>query len=211
MEQLLQLDTQWFLWINSHHCTFLDWVLWTASQSWCWGIATILFLALVPLRYEPKKLLYIAIGIALCFLLSDRISVLCFKNQFCRLRPCHAIENVRMFRTHCGGQYGFVSSHAANIFALAMFFSLWYRKRTRLKSTTGNNQQGPPPHRLRYIVPIATFGWALIVGYSRPYLGKHYPGDVICGAILGLVIGVAVWLIIGAIEKWWQHQKFKAK
>lgn len=42
-------------------------------------------------------------------------------------------------------------------------------------------------------------------------MGKHYPGDVICGAILGLVIGVAVWLIIGAIEKWWQHQKFKAK
>ena len=178
---MLDLDTQLFWWINQHHCTAADWLLWIASQHWSWAIVLVAAFCFFTLRYEPKRCYLVLLGIILCFLLSDRISVLCFKDVFCRLRPCHALEGVRMFRTSCGGLYGFVSSHAANVFALAMFFALRYRRKSHLPA-------------------ILLFLWACIVGYSRPYLGKHYPGDVICGALLGLLIGTLVFFIMQYID-----------
>ena len=96
-----------------------------------------------------------------------------------------------MFQTSCGGLYGFVSSHAANVFALATFLSLWHRKI--------RNEKLGMRHSL---FPILLFLWAILVCYSRPYLGKHYPGDVVCGAALGLLVGTAVFFIIQASEKW---------
>ena len=97
-----------------------------------------------------------------------------------------------MFRTYCGGEYGFVSSHAANVFSLAIFLTLRYRK--SLASSTHKRKNA-------CLFPILIFLWAAIVGYSRPYLGKHYPGDVICGAMLGLAIGTLVHLITQFIDK----------
>lgn len=187
-----QIDTHLFYWINQHHCTFSDWALWTASQGWSWAIVILLAFCLTTLRREPRNWWIVLLGIALCFLLSDRISVLCFKNVFCRLRPCHALEHVRMFNTGCGGQYGFVSSHAANAFAVALFLCLRYRKSRKTQRYTFHGMS----HKHTFsIFPYLIFLWAIIVGYSRPYLGKHYPGDVICGALLGLAIGFVVFIL----------------
>ena len=182
---LIQADTDLFLWINQHHCTVADWVLWVASQNWSWAIVLILAILFTTLRHEPRKWWVVLIGIALCFLLADRTSVF-IKYLVCRPRPCHALEGVRMFHTACGGDYGFVSSHAANVFALAMFLTLRYRKSCKTKGC-------------HYLFPLFIFIWAAVVGYSRPYLGKHYPGDVICGALLGLLLGLLVHLIIQLI------------
>ena len=184
MSDLEQLDTSLFLWINRHHCEATDWVLWVASQGWSWIVVILLAFSLTTLRREPRRWWLVLAGIGLCFLLADRISVLCFKDVFCRLRPCQTIEGVRMFRTSCGGLYGFVSSHAANVFALAMFLSLRFRKKAIHP----------------WLFATLIFLWAAVVCYSRPYLGKHYPGDVICGAALGLLIGTAVFFIIQAID-----------
>jgi len=189
---MIQIDTNLFYWINRHHCAVADWVLWTASQSWSWIVVLLLFFVFGTLLHEPRKWWLVAVGIGVCFLLSDRISVLCFKDVFCRPRPCHALENVRMFRTTCGGAYGFVSSHAANVFALALFLALRQRKWETME---------PRKKCKRWIYPTLLFGWALLVGYSRPYLGKHYPGDVLCGALLGLVLGWLTYLITNMIEK----------
>ncbi len=183
---LVQTDTDLFLWINQHHCTAADWVLWVASQSWSWAIVLVLAIALTTLRNEPRRWWVVLLGIALCFLLADRTSVF-IKYLVCRPRPCHALESVRMFRTSCGGEYGFVSSHAANVFALAMFLTLRYRKSIAEKHS-------------RYAFPILIFLWAVVVGYSRPYLGKHYPGDVVCGALLGLLLGTLVYFITQLID-----------
>lgn len=185
MSDLEQLDTSLFLWINRHHCEATDWVLWVSSQGWSWIAVILLAFSLTTLRREPRRWWLVLAGIGLCFLLADRISVLCFKDVFCRLRPCQTIEGVRMFRTSCGGLYGFVSSHAANVFALAMFLSLRFRNK-------GHHS---------WMFTLLIFLWAIVVCYSRPYLGKHYPGDVICGAALGLCIGAVVYFAIQGIEK----------
>ncbi|MBR1517828.1 MAG: phosphatase PAP2 family protein [Bacteroidales bacterium] len=185
------LDTQLFLWINHHHSPWADWLLWSVSQTWSWAVVLIAVFCLLTLRREPRQWWVVGLGIILCFLLSDRISVLCFKDVVCRLRPCHVLEDVRMFRTHCGGQYGFISSHAANVFSLTMFFALRYGK-----NGVRSISRRPAPS---WVAPVLLFLWACLVAYSRPYLGKHYPGDCVCGAIVGMAMGALVFFLLERI------------
>jgi undecaprenyl-diphosphatase len=99
--------------------------------------------------------------------------VLLFKDTVQRLRPCHAPDLqglVHLVNGHCGGLYGFVSSHAANHFAIATFMTGMLQRRPRWAAA------------VLYI-------WAALIGYSRIYLGAHYPGDVIVGAMYGALIG----------------------
>ena len=191
MERILDFDTDLLLWINSHHCAVLDWVMWTASQAWSWAAVLVVAYGLLTLRREPRRWWLVLLAIGVCFFLADRISVLAFKNVFHRLRPCHVVDNLHMFRTGCGGRYGFVSSHAANIFALITFFVMRYCTKTKAAHT-------PLPvaklrtTRSRLLTALALVLWGVLVCYSRPYLGKHYPGDVVCGSLLGILIGFIV-------------------
>jgi len=187
IETLYSWDTTLFWWINSHHNTACDWILWTFSQAWSWPLVIITAMVLVCNRIGKNRWWMVFIGISLCFLLGDRISVMCFKDVFMRPRPCHALEGVRMFMTSCGGKYGFVSSHAANSTAVAVFLSLL----SIIKI---------PNKRSINWMPVAMGLWVLLVGYSRPYLGKHYPGDVICGSLLGLAIGASLFFIFCKVE-----------
>lgn len=108
--------------------------------------------------------------------LSDQVSVHAFKNVFERLRPCHTPDLLLVVHTveKCGGQFGFVSSHAANSFALAFFISGLLRKSYKW-------------------IPYLMYSWAVLTIYSRVYLGVHFPGDVLGGAILGMILG---WLVL---------------
>lgn len=181
LETLKQLDTEAFVWINSHHNPIADWVLWTLSQHWSWAIVLGLVFGLATMRQEPRRWWLVALAVGLCFLIADQGSVHLFKEQFHRLRPCHALDDVRMFHTRCGGLYGFVSSHAANALAIATFLCLRYRKKAW--------------------VVITLSIWALLTCYSRAYLGKHYPGDLLCGGLFGAVTGIVVFTLTTIIEK----------
>ena len=210
MGGLVQYDIDLFYWINGHHTPWLDWVMWVASQGWSWAVVLVAAVVYLAVGQKRWQWLWILAGIGLCFLLSDRISVLCFKEVFCRLRPCHALEGVRMFHTSCGGAYGFVSSHAANVFALAMFLSLWRKKEGGGRPPKQGYEPLPIERKpLRGIFPILLFLWAILVCYSRPYLGKHYPGDVVCGATLGLAVGGIVFLLVRWGEKYFQKKSSK--
>jgi undecaprenyl-diphosphatase len=197
IETLNGWDTQLFYLINQHHCTAMDWPMWVLSSGWSWLVVIVLAYVLTALRREARRWWLPLLGIALCFLLADQGSVQLFKNTVCRLRPCHALPDVHMFREGCGGQYGFISSHAANAFAIAMFFWLRYRR------WAGHGKKAA------LAVPIGMMVWAALTSYSRAYLGKHYPGDLLCGALFGLLMGFFSHLIINWIEKKLQKKETK--
>jgi undecaprenyl-diphosphatase len=126
-------------------------------------------LTYIALKYK-RKFLIIFLVIILGVFLADQSSVL-IKNLTHRLRPCHepALDGlVHLVNGKCGGLYSFVSSHAANSFNVALVSLLFIKKRW-------------------YTISIIV--WALVIGYSRIYLGVHYPGDVLCGSMLGALIG----------------------
>jgi len=148
--------------------------MWWISDRFIWLPLYLLITGYLIYRYKWKVILILLLT-ALLITMSDQGSVHLFKEVFKRLRPCHNPEIshlVHIVRGHCGGQYGFVSSHAANSFAVASYSLLLIRNR---------------------YYTISIIFWALLVSYSRIYLGVHYPGDILGGAILGVVLGYIIY------------------
>ena len=171
---LERLDQQLFLFLNSLNSPFWDKVMHAISSIVIWIPLYLAILIYLGFRYK-RKFIIILLFIILAVTLSDQISVQLFKNLFLRLRPCHEpglTGLVHLVNNECGGLYGFVSSHAANSFNVALISLLFIRR--------------------RWFTVFILF-WASVVGYSRIYLGVHYPGDVLCGAMLGALIGWAVY------------------
>jgi len=165
-------DTDLFLLLNGFHNDFWDTVMYWASEKYFWVPFYAILLVLIGVKLKWKTLLVILPLIALLILLSDQGSVL-LKNLFQRYRPCHNFmiqDIVHTLNGKCGGQYGFVSSHAANTFALAMFVGMLFRK------------------TLKWMLIFMLF-WAGFVSYSRIYTGVHYPADIVAGALLGTGVG----------------------
>lgn len=155
----------------------MDTVMLKFSDTWTWSLL-LLVVVFVVLRNRPlKEALLIILGIALCVLVADQISSSLIKPWVARFRPTHDPDLMFEIRHIAGraGQYGFVSSHAANTFAVATFVSLVFR------------------HRL---TTLCLFAWAFVVGYSRIYLGVHFPLDVFCGGMLGIVVGYLVYILL---------------
>lgn len=173
---LERLDQQLFLFLNSIHSPLCDQVMHVISGKVIWAPLYLAILVYLGIKYK-RKFIIILLFIILGVTLADQISVHLFKNTFLRLRPCHepALEGlVHLFNGECGGLYGFVSSHASNSFNVALISLLLIKKRW---------------------FTISIILWASIVGYSRIYLGVHYPGDVICGSILGATIGWSMYCL----------------
>ena len=164
-----RIDQQLFLFINSLNSPFFDQVMHAISGKLIWVPLYVAILVFLGDKYK-RKFFIIIIFIILAATLADQTSVL-VKNIFLRLRPCHepSLKGlVHLVNGECGGMYGFVSSHATNSFNVALLSLLFIKKRW---------------------YSISIIAWALVVGYSRIYLGVHYPGDVLCGSFLGAFIG----------------------
>jgi membrane-associated phospholipid phosphatase len=159
------MNTQW-------HNPFLDCVVPFLRNQWFW-VPLYLFLALfMPSRFGRKGWLWCAFFI-ITFSLSDQISATLLKPYFHRLRPCNnpylasIIHNI----VPCGSGYSFPSSHACNHFSLGIFSAV----------TLGR--------LAKWITPVA-IAWAVLVSYAQVYVGVHYPLDVTCGGLLGIMIGI---------------------
>ncbi|RLD63292.1 MAG: phosphatase PAP2 family protein [Bacteroidetes bacterium] len=182
IDKLLQLDTDLFLFLNSLHSDFFDQIMWFISGKIQWLPLYALLIFFIIRKFKIKSIIILA-SLILAIVFSDQISVHLFKDVFQRLRPCHNPQIaylVHIVNNHCGGQYGFVSSHAANTFALATFISYLFKNK---------------------YVSYSILIWATIVSYSRIYLGVHYPGDVICGALLGTILGISFYKHSLYVEK----------
>lgn len=169
---LLELDTRAMLAINGTNDPFLDIIFYWVSQKWTW-IPFYLWILYLLYRSYGRKVWWCLPCIALMITGSDQISTL-LKEATERLRPCHEPtlrHLVHLVHQKCGGSFGFVSSHAANSMALAVFVILIL----------------PRGHR---DVSIEMIAFALLNGYSRIYLGAHYPIDVLGGFTVGLVMAL---------------------
>lgn len=186
VEGIIDRDRELFLWLNSLGQPSWDGFWLALSNKWV-AIPLYLLLLLWAFRqYGWKGTLLLLVFVALLITASDQLANF-FKYGVARLRPCHdpeLAEVVRLVKPSCGGRYGYYSAHAANAFGLAVFFSvLW----------------GPK----RRVWAVALVAWALLVGYSRIYLGVHFPLDVLSGFVAGGILG---WLFARlfqmARQKW---------
>ena len=184
LDYLNDIDTDALLAVNGLHDTFQDMLWWMVSAKWA-SLLLVLALIWILLHQNRRHALLVLAMIAIAILISDQVSSGLIKHLVERLRPTHdpslgdAVHIVNGYR---GGMYGFVSSHAANSFAVATFLALLMR------------------HRL---VTCSLFAWAALQCYSRVYLGVHYPGDILGGILVGVLAGILVSYLMRWIQRRW--------
>ena len=185
LEELLQLDQDFFLYLNGLGTKNWDNFFQFVSNKFS-AIPLYLFLLILSFqKYGTKKTLVLLFTVGLLITVTDQLGNF-FKYGVARLRPCHDPEiapYMRLVKSYCGGKFGYFSAHASNSFALAVFFG------SILKSS------------VRYLGVFLVL-WAALVAYSRIYIGVHFPLDILTGAFIGSLFGwLFVKLFIFALRK----------
>ena len=171
MEEIILEDKQAMIFLNNLGSSTFDpfWIL--VSEKWFWIPLYIIFLYFLYKNFNKKSLFYILLFVALGITASDQIANI-FKFGFERLRPCHDPSLEGLLReVKCGGKFGFYSAHSSNSFFVATYLTMLLGKKIKQ-------------------LPYFLFIWAAIVAYSRVYLGMHFPGDIIVGAIMGILLAL---------------------
>jgi undecaprenyl-diphosphatase len=171
-EGLIEKDHEWFLYLNQLGTPAWDPFWLFLSDKWAAIPLYVLLLILAYRRLGWKRLMLFLVFIGVLITSTDQLSGF-FKYGVQRLRPCHEPEFqglIRLVKQGCGGRFGYFSAHAANSFALATFFAVFLESKRRLWA-------------------VLLILWALMVGYSRIYLGVHYPLDVLSGCLAGGMLG----------------------
>ena len=166
MEELIQLDKQLLLWFNGSDSLFLDGLVETLTTATTWiPLYLGLFYLVLKNNDNVQKVLLVLGCAGLCVFLAGSLNDLFVKPWVARWRPSRDPEIamlVDVVNGYRGGRYGFFSSHAANTFSLAIFFTLLVRSK---------------------VLSVAMILWSLLNCWTRLYLGVHFPGDILCGLL----------------------------
>lgn len=178
LETLIEWDKALLLAINGWNSPFFDDFMFLISDKWVW---IPLYVALLYLLFRSKQYnaLYAIVAVALTVLLADQFASGFCKPFFARLRPTHdpaMIPYVHLVHGHTSSMYGFCSSHASNTCGIAVLTALLFKNRW-------------------YTGVVAS--WAALNCYSRMYMGVHYPGDILCGALAGMLFGYLCYKLYG--------------
>ena len=194
LEQVLHIDTEILLAINGWHAPWADTLMWIISAKATWIPLYVLLIGLLAWRYRQPAMTHVKwlqkvpacvvmiVVIGLAVGVADFIASGILKELVARPRPTRVpeLEGVlHLVNDYRSGQYGFVSSHAANTMACALLFSLIWRKK---------------------ITTSLLMLWVAANCYSRMYLGVHYPLDILGG----LMVGTLTALLGFALLRWWK-------
>lgn len=179
MQCLKQMDQVLLLFFNSFHNDFWDKAvtLFTSIEIW---IPFYLLLAYTIIKTFKRNAIYILILIALAITLSDQFAGL-IKSLVQRQRPTQDPVLSSLVHNICnrGGRFGFFSAHAANAFTIAIIATKLFKN---------------------HFFSILMFTWAVLVSYTRIYLGLHYPGDILTGWIWGILTGLAFYRLMVYVQ-----------
>lgn len=172
------MDTVITLLFNGSENAYLDAVAMFATKAWTWLPLYAAILYVLVREHTFRQLIIIFGGLLLAVVVADQMASTVFKPLVCRLRPTHdpsIMDVVDVVNGYRGGRYGFFSSHAANTIAVATYLSLLFRHR---------------------ITTLSLYFWAALNCWTRLYLGVHFMGDILTGAIFGFAIGYAFHLLL---------------
>ena len=177
LQRLIDIDKQMMLALNGSDSLYMDGVMKIYTSTAVWIPVALVLLFIVLKNNSPRAALLSVLAVVLTIVATDQMSSHLIKPLVARLRPCndpaimHLIDTVNGYRS---GGYSFTSSHACNSFGIFAIVALLIRHRG---------------------LSLSMLLWASINSFSRIYLGVHYPGDILCGALLGAAIGWVVYLV----------------
>lgn len=182
---LQTLDTNATLFINGMHCSYLDNFMMIYTGRFIW-IPLYLSLLIVMMRNFPWRVNVACLAVIILLVtVNDQVSSSLIRPFIGRLRPSNPMNPISAFihvvDGYRGGRYGFPSAHAANCFGTAVFVYYVFR---------------------RSVLSKVFAAWAILMCYSRVYLGVHYVGDVLLGCLVGWINAT----IIYAFFRWTMHK-----
>lgn len=183
IKTLEEWDKALFLKLNGAHNSLFDFLMPWISNKYVW-IPLYAVLLYLLIKKDQRQWFLMILSLGIMIYLSDQLASGFLKPTVERLRPCYDPEisdQVHLLKG-CGGQYGFASSHASNSFAIAIFCWLLLKE------------------HMKYIWLLIP--WAALVAYSRVYLGVHYPGDILMGALIGLGVAVLMCYLLEKMSKY---------